>query len=73
MSREAIVRELTWVRERAGAPKPPRLGCSTISHDRLGFCAGCVPALRDGKPNGEGLELMGWRLLALQANEVRYG
>lgn len=65
MSTEAIQRELAYLRERAGAPRPLQLGCSTVSHDRLGYCGGCVPARRDNGPNGVRLEVMGWRLLAL--------
>jgi hypothetical protein len=63
---EAIERELAFYRERAGAPRKPMLGCSTISHDRLGYCYGCTRTLRDGGPNGAALEVMGWRLLALR-------
>lgn len=60
--REATGWEREWahIQERAGAPRPLRLGCSTISHDRLGFCWGCVPG-----EDGPVYELMGWRLLAL--------
>jgi hypothetical protein len=58
---DAIDRELAHVHERAGAPRPVRLGCSTISHDRLGFCWGCVTG-----EDGPVYELMGWRLLALR-------
>lgn len=58
-------REWAYVQERAKAPRPPSLGCSTVSHERLGFCRGCVRALRDGGPNGSDLEVAGWRLLAL--------
>lgn len=59
-------REWALVHQRAEAPREQRLGCSTVSHESMGFCAGCVPARRDGGPNGEGLELLGWRLLALR-------
>lgn len=59
-------REWAYVQERAGAPRGARLGCSTISHVRLGFCSFCVRTLRDGGPNGVDLELGGWRLLALR-------
>lgn len=58
---DAIERELLWVRGQAGAPRPPMLGCSTVSHGRLGFCSGC---LRDD--DGARLEVAGWRLLALR-------
>lgn len=59
-------REWAYVQDRAGAPREVRLGCSTISHKRLGFCALCVPARRDNGPNGTDLELGAWRLLALE-------
>jgi hypothetical protein len=59
-------REWAYVQERANAPRTPMLGCSTISHDRLGFCAACVRALRDGGPNGADLEIAAWRLRALE-------
>lgn len=62
----SVERELAYVRGRAGAPRDIQLGCSTISHDRLSFCAACVRVLRDGGPNGTDLELLGWRLLALR-------
>lgn len=58
-------REWAYVQKRARTPRTPMLGCSVISHDRLGFCAACVRALRDGGPNGSDLEIAGWRLLAL--------
>lgn len=54
---EAIERELRHIRARAGAPRERRLGCSTVSHDRLGFCNGCDP---------NRTEILGWRLLALR-------
>ena len=63
MSLEAIDRELAWVKEQAGAPQPVALGCSTISHDRLGFCCYCRS---HSVPERTTLELMGWRLLALR-------
>jgi hypothetical protein len=63
---EAIDRELAWVQEQALAPRPLRLGCTTVSHNRLGFCAACVP--RDN-PHDLDLELLGWRLLALRDAE----
>ena len=62
-------REWTYVQNRAGTPRAPLLGCSTISHERLGFCAACVRSLRDGGPNGDDLEIAGWRLLALKGAE----
>jgi hypothetical protein len=65
-------REWSFVRQRAGAPKEPRLGCSTISHERLGFCRACVRTLRDGGPNGSDLEVAGWRLLALATESAPY-
>lgn len=52
-------REWAYVQERAGAPRDARLGCSTVSHDRLGFCAFCTP-------DGADLEVNAWRLLALK-------
>lgn len=60
---DAIDREQRWVRESAGAPRPISLGCSTISHARLGFCSACEPRR---KPGDLPLELLGWRLLALR-------
>lgn len=69
MSGEAVERELEWVRKRAGAPRAMVLGCSTISHDKLGYCARCSRTVRDGGPNGTALEVMGWRLLALREAE----
>jgi hypothetical protein len=62
-------REWAYVQKRASAPRETQLGCSTVSHDRLGFCTACVPALRDGGPNGDDLEIAAWRLLALQAKQ----
>lgn len=59
-------REWAYVQKRANAPRAAALGCSTVSHDRLGFCRGCVRALRDGGPNGADLEITGRRLLALR-------
>lgn len=59
MSAEACDRELAAVWRLAGAPRVPRLGCSTVAHERLSFCSVCV---RDGQM----LELNGWRLLALR-------
>lgn len=61
-------REWAYVQERAGAHRPAVLGCSTVSHDRLGFCRSCVRA-RDGGPNGSDLEVTAWRLLALRHPE----
>ena len=40
-----------------------RLGCSTIAHERLGFCAWCPGS-------DQGAELMGWQLLALYDKRV---
>ena len=73
MSLEAIDRELAWIKERAATPRVMKLGCSTIAHKRLEFCASCVPALRDGGPNGDRLELIGWQLLALREEEAEHG
>jgi hypothetical protein len=39
--------------------REPRIGCSTVSHDRLGWCNGC--------PRVKGVEVLGWRLDALDA------
>jgi hypothetical protein len=50
--------------------RPVRLGCSTIAHDRLGFCAVCV-RLTEGRDTGVGAELNGWRLLAMAEAEER--
>jgi hypothetical protein len=61
----AAQRELDWLKERAGAPRRMNLGCSRVAHDRLTYCAACVPARRDGGLNGARLELEGWRLLAI--------
>lgn len=66
MSVRAIDRELRVLRDRAGGPRPPLLGCVTVAHDRLGYCGGCVPSRPDGGANGQGLEVLGWRLLALR-------
>lgn len=63
---DAIDRELGWLRERAAGPRPPMLGCSRVAHDRLGYCAACVPPPRDDGPH---IELNGWRLLALRDDE----
>lgn len=60
-------REWAFVQERAKAPRPPSLGCSTVSHDRLGFCVGCVEG--NGTPSGWALEANGWRLLALRPDQ----
>ena len=57
-------REWGFVQSRAEAPRPTLLGCSTVSHDRLGFCWGCVPG-----EDGPVYELMAWRLLALREDE----
>lgn len=54
-------REWAYVQERAGAPREVQLGCSTVSHKRLGFCWGCVPG-----EDGPVYEVMAWRLLALE-------
>lgn len=69
-SQTAVQREQEWLRQRVGAPKEPRLGCSLVAHDRLGFCAVCAPCLRDGGPNGDRAELLGWQMLALRQDEV---
>lgn len=61
---DAADRELAWVKARAGAPRPIVLGCSTVSHDRLDFCAYCVrPPLT--RADGFMLEANGWRLLEI--------
>lgn len=51
-------RELAAIKKLVGAPKATvLLGCSTISHERLGFCSVCVgPSF---------VEVNGWRCLAL--------
>lgn len=59
-------REWGYVQEQANAPRTPTLGCSTVSHDRLGFCAFCVPVSRDSVLAGVDLELGAWRLLAMK-------
>lgn len=44
--------------------RPMRLGCSTVAHRDLGFCAACVPD--SGQERfGAATELSGWRLLAI--------
>ena len=58
----AIDRDLRALRERLA--QRIRLGCSTISHDRLGYCSGDV-----GVDAAD--ELLGWRLLALREREER--
>lgn len=61
---EAAQRELQDVQQQVGAPLEPRLGCSRIAHDRLGFCTDCasVPTPR--------VENIGWQLLALIEREA---
>lgn len=44
---------------------PPRWGCSTISHARLGWCAGCPKV-------DQAAELLAWRLHALDATVPGY-
>lgn len=61
-------REWRMVQEQAGAPRPAALGCSTVSHARLGFCSGCLPAHRDHGRHNLGLEVLAWRLLALHSD-----
>jgi hypothetical protein len=48
--------------------QPIRLGCSTIAHDRLGYCAVCVRD-REGPDVAASAELAGWRLLAMAEQE----
>ena len=64
---DAIKHEMTRVLNKAGGERPAGLGCSLISHERIGFCSGCV------HPRGYGanLELLAWRLLGLQAKAER--
>lgn len=64
-SYDAAQYELNWLKERANAPRPIKLGCSRIAHDRLTYCAVCTLPQRDGGLNGARLELEGWRLLAI--------
>lgn len=45
--------------------KPPRLGCSTVAHRELGFCAGCFDRNVNDPRLGTAHELSGWRLLAM--------
>lgn len=59
----AIDRELQMVKDHAGAPRPAQLGCTSVSHDRLGFCSACEPSRRLGDLP---LEVLGWRLLAMK-------
>lgn len=66
---EAIDRELQAFRTEAGAPRPLRLGCTTVSHDRLGFCSSCPIPFRDAEDRTI-LELLCWRLLALRDAET---
>lgn len=61
--RAAIDREMELFRRLAGAPRDVQLGCTRVSHDRLGYCTVCTPP----QPKGElPLELLSWRLLALR-------
>lgn len=62
-------REWRMVQEQAGAPRPVALGCSTVSHARLGFCSGCLPACRDHGRHNLGIEVLAWRLLALRPEQ----
>lgn len=64
-AQQAIERELAFYREWAGAPREPLLGCSVISHDRLGYCLTCTSV------NGANVEIQGWRLLALREEAER--
>jgi len=63
--RKAALRELDWLKQLAGAPRPIDLGCSRIAHELLTYCAVCAPVRRDNGLNGARLELEGWRLLAI--------
>lgn len=63
------MREWAAVQELAQAPQEPRLGCSTVSHEHLGFCAFCTLWGKLNAPNGTDLELAAWRLLALKKEE----
>lgn len=65
-----IQREQQWLREEVGAPKEPRLGCSLVAHDRLGFCAACVPRRVMDEGSAARAELLGWQMLALRQDEV---
>ncbi len=47
-----------WAKGTHPVVRPKRLGCSGISHERLGWCSGCPKV--DGSA-----ELQGWRYLAL--------
>lgn len=73
MSLEAIDKELNRFKEWAGAPREIRLGCSTVSHEHLGFCEFCAVNLDNPHVNGKALELMCWRLLALRDKEEGRG
>lgn len=67
----AIERELDYVKTRFKHEE--RLGCSTISHEVLGFCAACCASKATWSPpsvQAANAELMGWRLLALRAKET---
>lgn len=63
-------REWRMVQDQAGAPRPVTLGCSTVSHARLGFCSGCLPQHRDHGRHNLGLEVLAWRLLALHSDTL---
>lgn len=45
--------------------RQPRLGCSTIAHRDLGFCARCIDSPSGDPRLGASYELSGWRLLAM--------
>jgi hypothetical protein len=55
-------------RYRRDCARPIELGCSTIAHAKLGYCAVCLR--RDEGPDAAAsLELAGWRLLAMAEDE----
>lgn len=45
--------------------QPIRLGCSTVAHRDLGFCAGCAVPGKAADEIGPLIELSGWRLMSL--------
>jgi hypothetical protein len=65
-----VQREQQWLRERVGAPKEPRLGCSLVAHDRIGFCSACVPREVGDDAARARAENLGWQMLALRQDEV---
>lgn len=65
MSQEAVDRELAQVQSMAGGVREARLGCFTISHERIGFCSICTRDHSTGVTGSE-MEAGAWRLLAMK-------